>query len=97
MLYKSYYLHYITSLVSVPLLGRFLASIFSILSCFFAFLFSPAYDDSLKNSFSIPNRFLPLGRFPIIPGRGSKLHYITKSPKLISVEGDGHYCHLGCR
>src|SRR6218665_3909563 len=33
---------------------------------FSAFLFSSAYDDSFRNSFSIPNRFLPLGLFPII-------------------------------
>src|SRR6218665_2973018 len=31
-----------------------------------AILFSSAYDDSFRNSFSIPNRFLPLGLFPII-------------------------------
>src|SRR6218665_3467547 len=33
---------------------------------FSAFLFSSVYDDSFRNSFSIPNRFLPLGLFPII-------------------------------
>jgi len=32
---------------------------------FSAFLFSPAYDDSFRNSFSISNRFLSLGLFPI--------------------------------
>src|SRR6218665_9458 len=41
---------------------------FHILHCFLfsTFLFSSAYDDSFRNSFSIPNRFLPLGLFPNI-------------------------------
>src|SRR6218665_3707149 len=33
---------------------------------FSAFLFNSAYDDSYRNSFSIPNHFLPLGLLPII-------------------------------
>ena len=33
---------------------------------FSAFLFNSAYDASFRNSFIIPNRFLPLGLFPII-------------------------------
>src|SRR6218665_3280937 len=37
---------------------------------FSAFLFSSAYDDSFRNSFSIPNRFLPLGLFPFFKGLG---------------------------
>src|SRR6218665_2540245 len=52
--------------VSVLPLGRFLASMFSILSCFYDFHFNSAYDASFRNSFSIPNCFLPLGLFPII-------------------------------
>src|SRR6218665_3449859 len=51
--------------VSVLPLGRFLASIFSTLSCFPPFSSVP-HMTTLRNSFSIPNRFLPLGLLPII-------------------------------
>src|SRR6218665_1391635 len=54
--------------VSFLPLGRFLASMFSILSSFPPLSLIPRilYDASFRNSFSMPNRLLPLGLFSVI-------------------------------
>src|SRR6218665_2997377 len=49
---------------------------------FSAFLFSSEYNDSFRNSLSIPNRFLPLGLFHIVSYLTS--HILEKSREVVS-------------
>src|SRR6218665_3944033 len=56
---------------------------------FSALLFSSAYDDSFRNSFSIPNRFLPLGLFPIIRPSITSLQRRCLSPSVLLLPYSG--------